>query len=161
MSSTITFQSKPGRRTQFKKRIKARRKTPKEYLMAKYFNQNYKGQGTERCGMTCQKGESSKEQSMCCKESGKNTCPGYNNNACKKVRRKYINSYHQQTSREKQLKMAEYSNEKCKSQKTVHRCTNCQDEKSLEEQRTYCKIPSVKVKERSKETGYLIENGKR
>ena len=54
------------------------------------------------CGMTCQEKKSLNEQSVCCRTSGKSkdTCPGHNNNACKKVHCKCIGSHYQQSSYE-------------------------------------------------------------
>ena len=99
--------------------------------------------------MTCQKGESSTEQNICCKRSGQNTCPGHNNNACKKVHRMYTSSYHRQLS--------------CEKQKTIHHGKTCKDGKPLEEQSRYYRRSYVKAKCSkvwSKKPGYLNCKGK-
>ena len=57
--------------------------------------------------------------------------------------------------------MIEYSNKKCKCQKTKHRGMTCQDEKPLEDQSMCRRISSVKTKcskDWSKKTGYHIKN---
>ena len=52
--------------------------------MAEYLNENYKGQRTEHCGMTCQEVKALDEQNMRCNACGKqeDPCPG---NAYKKA----------------------------------------------------------------------------
>ena len=113
--------------------------------MAEHLNEIYKGQGTERCGMTCQEGESSMEQNMRYERSGKDTRPGHNNNACKKVHRKRIDSYHRQLSCEEQLKktfkeysMAEHLSEIYKGQGTERCGMTCQKgESSMEQNMCY------------------------
>ena len=99
---------------------------------------------------------------MCYRTSGKSedTCPGHNNNACKKVHCKCIGSNYQQSSCEDcsnckiQPCICEQRGKQCRKEKAIcdcgmtcqqstsdcSYCSACQKKESSDEQRTCCKI---------------------